>query len=200
MQIINHCTLSNGEISDAQGSLFASDEVELKAFLKAFYKSKKMSYPKFYKMDAQCKLAFIASEVLLQNFDRETYKDEEIAMVFGNSESTLATDMAYWESTSEIASPALFVYTLPNILMGEIAIRNKVKGENYFFVSESFDAHLLHQQTELVFLNTKTQIAIVGWVNYESESSYSAKLFLVSKSDKGLCSFSIDNINNLNKQ
>lgn len=199
MQIINHCTLSNGEISDAQSSLFASDELELKSFLKAFYKSKKMSYPKFYKMDAQCKLAFIATEVLLQNFDREAYKDEEIAMVFSNSESTLNTDMAYWESFRDIASPALFVYTLPNIMMGEIAIRNKVKGENYFFVSESFDAHLLQQQTELVFLNTKTQTAIVGWVNYESETSYLAKLFLVSRLENGLCPFSIKNINKLNK-
>lgn len=199
MQIINHCTLSNGRISDAQGTLFASEEGELKAFLKAFYKSKSLSYPKFYKMDAQCKLAFMATEVLLQDFARETYKDEEIAMVFGNSEATLATDIAYWESTSEIASPALFVYTLPNIMMGEIAIRNKVKGENYFFVSEAFDAHLLYQQTELVFLNTATKIAIVGWVNYESETSYSAKLFLVSKSEKGLCPFSIENINKLNK-
>ncbi|MGZ2369673.1 hypothetical protein ACXR6G_07785 [Ancylomarina sp. YFZ004] len=199
MQIINQCTLSYGQISDAQGSLFVSDEGELKAFLKAFYKSKSLSYPKFYKMDAQCKLAFMATEVLLQNFDRETYQDEEIAMVFGNSEATLATDMAYWESTHDIASPALFVYTLPNIMMGEIAIRNKVKGENYFFVSQAFDAHLLHQQTELVFLNTSTQIAIVGWVNYESETSYSAKLLLVSKSETGLCPFSIENINKLNK-
>lgn len=199
MQIINHCTLSYGQISDAQGSLFVSDEGELKVFLKAYYKSEKLSYPKYYKMDAQCKLAFMATEVLLRNFDRETYKNEEIAMVFGNSEATLATDMVYWESTRDIASPALFVYTLPNIMMGEIAIRNKVKGENYFFVSEAFDAHLLHQQTELVFLNTSTQITIVGWVNYESETSYSAKLFLVSKLETGLCTFSIENINKLNK-
>ena len=153
----------------------------------------------FYKMDAQCKLAFIATEVLFQDIEREQYKNEEIAMVFANSESTLATDRSYWESTKDIASPALFVYTLPNILMGEIAIKNKIKGENCFFISENFDADLLQEQTELVFQNTTTKIVVVGWVNYESETNYSAKLFLVSKLESGMCPFSIENINNLNK-
>lgn len=195
MQIINHCKISNGKIVATNEVLFTSEENNLQPFLKFFYKSRNFAYSKFYKMDAQCKLAFIASEVLLLNFDRTKYKDEEIAMVFSNSESTLATDMAYWESTQEIASPALFVYTLPNILMGEIAIRNKIKGENGFFISEKYDPSLLFQQTELVFLNTSTQIAIVGWVNYENEKSYEAKLFLVSKEDKGMETFNIENLN-----
>ena len=195
MQILNHCKISKGVIADKQEVVFTSEELRLKYFLKNFYKNRSLSYPKFYKMDEQCKLAFIATEVLLQNFARGEYKDEEIAMVFANSESTLATDISYWESTNDIASPALFVYTLPNIMMGEIAIRNKIKGENIFFISEEYDANLLFQQTELVFLNTTTQIVLVGWVNYETEESYDAKLFLVSKSNEGICNFNIENLN-----
>ncbi|WP_461638015.1 hypothetical protein [Labilibaculum euxinus] len=199
MQILKYCSVSDAEITEDSKLVFKSNEKDLKPFLKEFYKSEKQEYPKFYKMDAQCKLAFIAAEVLFRNIDREQYQNEEIAMVFANSESTLATDMSYWESTKYIASPALFVYTLPNILMGEIAIKNKIKGENYFFVSENFDAQLLHQQTEMIFQNTATKLVVVGWVNYESETNYSAKLFLVSKSEIGLAPFTIDNINNLNK-
>ena len=149
-------------------------------------------------MDAQCKLAFIASEVLLADFDREKYKDEEIAMVFANSESTLSTDMDYRESALAIASPALFVYTLPNIMMGEIAIRNKIKGENLFFIAEDFDSNLLLQQTELVFQNSTAQIVIVGWVNYENEEKYLARLFLVTKTGDGIL-FNKENIEKLNK-
>jgi hypothetical protein len=149
-------------------------------------------------MDEQCKLAFIASEVLLRNFAREDYKDEEIVLVFANSESTLATDMSFWESAFTIASPGLFVYTLPNIMMGEIAIRNKIKGENIFFISEEYDAKLLYEQTELVFLNTSAQIAIVGWVNYQNEESYSAKLFLVAKSNEGKNNFDVEYLKTLN--
>ena len=195
MQIINHCKISKGIIADAQTVLFTSEEYRLSPFLKAFYKSNILSYPKFYKMDAQCKLAFIATEVLLKNFAREKYQDEKIAMVFANSESTLATDILYWESTNNIASPALFVYTLPNIMMGEIAIRNKIKGENIFFISEKYDNNLLFEQTELIFFNTPTQIVLVGCVNYENEESYDTKLFLVAKSDEGINNFNIENLN-----
>ena len=200
MKILNHTIVSNGEISDSQGLCFSSGEKKLKPFLKEYYKSEHIVYPKFYKMDEQCKLAFIASEVLLQQFDREKYKDEEIALIFANSESTLATDRSFWESTLSIASPGLFVYTLPNIMMGEIAIRNKIKGENIFFVSEEFDANLLYLQTELVFLNTSAQIALVGWVNYESEKSYLAKLFLVAKSNEGKNNFDVEYLQNLNNE
>jgi hypothetical protein len=198
MQIIDLCKISNGEISDIHGLYFSSEEYSLKRLLKDYYKSEQISYPKFYKMDEQCKLAFIATEVLLRNFAREDYNDEEIAMVFANSESTLATDMSFWESTFSIASPGLFVYTLPNIMMGEIAIRNKIKGENIFFISEEYDAKLLYQQTELVFLNTSAQIAIVGWVNYQNEELYSAKLFLISKLNDGMNTFNLESFTTLN--
>lgn len=194
MQILNHCKISKGVIADKQEVLFTSEEFRLNCFLKSFYKSRGISYSKFYKMDEQCKLAFIASEVLLQNFEREKYQDEEIAMVFTNSESTLTTDMSYWESTKEIASPALFVYTLPNIMMGEIAIRNKIKGENIFFITEEYDANLLLQQTELIFMNTTTKIVVVGWVNYRNEESYDAKLFLVSNKSEEINNFTTENL------
>lgn len=198
MKIINLCKISYGEISDIHGLCFSSEDNSLKRLLKDYYKSEQISYPKFYKMDEQCKLAFIATEVLLRNFVREDYKDEEIAMVFANSESTLATDMSFWESTFTISSPGLFVYTLPNIMMGEIAIRNKIKGENIFFISEEYDAKLLYQQTELAFLNTSAQIALVGWVNYQNEGLYSAKLFLISKSNEGMNTFNLENFISLN--
>lgn len=199
MRIINYCSVQEGKITVAEKVLFSSDENQLSSFLRSFYKINKISYPKFYKMDAQCKLAFIASEILLIDFNRENYKDEEIAMIFANSESTLATDMDYWESAQTIASPALFVYTLPNIMMGEIAIRNKIKGENIFFIAEDFDSNLLLQQTELVFQNSSTKAAIVGWVNYENEEKYLARLFLVSKTGDGIM-FDKMNIENLNKE
>jgi len=179
MEIINKCTISTSEISDSKFVLYKSDE-EFRSFIKGFYKQEEISYPKFYKMDAQCKLAFIGAELLFRGVDRSLYKDDEIAMVFSNSESTLATDKAYWESTKELASPALFVYTLPNIMMGEVAIKNKIKGENIFLVCEEFDEEFLMQQAKLIFLNSKTKIALLGWVNYKNENNFEAKLFLVS--------------------
>jgi hypothetical protein len=57
---------------------------------------------------------------------------------------------------------------------------------------------LLYQQTELVFLNSSAQIAIVGWVNYQNEESYSAKLFLVAKSNEGKNNFDVEYLKTLN--
>jgi hypothetical protein len=199
MNIINYCSIRKGKIANTDQILYSSDDDKLGPFLKSFYKVNNILYPKFYKMDAQCKLAFIASEVLFTDFDREKYKDDEIAMVFANSESTLATDMDYWESARTIASPALFVYTLPNIMMGEIAIKNKIKGENLFFIAEDFDSNLLLQQTELLFQNSSARVVVVGWVNYESEEKYLARLFLVSKTGMGIL-FNKENIEKLNKE
>lgn len=180
MKIINKCKISTSEISDSKSILYKSED-EFRSFTKGFYKQEQISYPKFYKMDALCKLAFLGSEVLFSNIDRSLYNDNEIAMVFSNSESTLATDTAYWESTKDIASPALFVYTLPNIMMGEIAIRNKIKGENIFFLCEEFSEEFLKQEAELIFINSKAKIALLGWVNYKHENDFEANIFLVSK-------------------
>lgn len=200
MQIIQHCEIIPGVINNGNGQVYACEERCLKPFLKEFYKFDHIAYPKFYKMDEQCKLAFMATEVLLKNFNREGIQDEEIAVVLSNSESSLATDRNYWESTKSIASPALFVYTLPNIMIGEMAIRNRIKGENMFFISEDLDAPLLYQQTELVFQHTATKAIIAGWVNYIDEGSYHARLFLVSRCSEGMAAFNIENIENLNNK
>ena len=60
-------------------------------------------------------------------------------------------------------SPSLFVYTLPNILIGEIAIRNKWYGENLFTLSQKFDADYFSNQCK-VFMNGKTKACLCGWI------------------------------------
>src|SRR5690606_27065500 len=37
-----------------------------------------------------------------------------------------------------VASPSTFVYTLPNIAMGEISIRHQLQSENVFFIFDSY--------------------------------------------------------------
>jgi hypothetical protein len=48
-------------------------------------------------------------------------------------------DEKFEASRTELASPALFVYTLPNIMLGEICIRNQFKGEQMCTLSEQLD-------------------------------------------------------------
>jgi hypothetical protein len=81
------------------------------------------------------------------------------------------------DKTNYFPSPAVFVYTLPNISIGELAIRHKITGENAFFVSEKFDSHLMVNYTELV-LNDNATSAICGWVEVD-DTAYEAFIFLV---------------------
>ncbi len=133
---IKHNRVSvNGTIVFQPGPL-----VSLNEFLSEAYKALGLSYPKFHKMDAQCKLGFLCAEFALKDTDFLTARDlSKTAIVLSNAASSLETDRLHQDSINDKAnyfpSPAVFVYTLPNITIGELAIKHKITGENAFFVS-----------------------------------------------------------------
>ena len=159
-------------------------------------------YPKFYKMDHLSKLGWLGTEYLLSGaFNKAHYQPEEIGLVLSNANSSLDADIRYLESVKEMASPALFVYTLPNIVIGEISIRHNFKGENAFFITEKFDAALLHQYVMNLVNNNILQACICGWIDVLKED-YKAALFLVEKesnrgNEKPFPVFTIENLNNI---
>src|SRR5690606_9689722 len=109
---------------------------------------------------------------------------ESTGIVLSNKSSSLDTDERYLESTQSFPSPALFVYTLPNIVIGEICIRHGLKGENTFFVSDAFDITFMHQYTEQLFESDSVNACIMGWVEQYHEH-YEAALYLVQKEKTG---------------
>lgn len=150
-------------------------------FLVSAYQHFGLQYPRFYKMDNLSKLGWLANEVLLQGgFEKERYKPEKIGIVLSNANSSLDTDARYYETVKSIPSPALFVYTLPNIVIGEISIRHHFKGENAFFIFEQFDAGFIEQYVDGLVNNDILHCCICGWVEV-LEEEYKAALFLVEK-------------------
>ncbi len=155
-------------------------------FLKKAYKSLDIKYPKFYKMDGLSKLGFIAAEFLLEKGLREGFADEEIGVVLSNAEATLQTDKKHQErisSKKEMVSPGIFVYTLPNIVIGEICIRFGLKGENAFFITKEFDAKMMTAVINNLFLTDKIKAAVAGWVDEAADGGH-AFLYWVFASDK----------------
>jgi hypothetical protein len=156
---------------------------------KSLYQYLQLDYPKFFKMDELCKLAFIATEFLFQNQPQTILKDNEVAIVLSNASSTLETDKKHQESIQDkehyFPSPAVFVYTLPNITIGEIAIRHKLKGENSFFISEYYDAPFMHTYVNSLLQHNRAQKVLSGWVEYNS-TGYEAFLYLVGKEKTGI--------------
>ena len=134
-------------------------------------------------MDNLCKLGWLATEILLNNsFDKTMYQPEDIGLVLSNSSSSLDTDIKYYETVKTMASPALFVYTLPNIVMGEICIRHNFKGENDFFIFDGFNAGFMQQYVSHLFATGALEACICGWVEV-LDNNYHTVLYLVEKKE-----------------
>ncbi|MEO5889911.1 MAG: hypothetical protein ABIQ31_06630 [Ferruginibacter sp.] len=162
-------------------AVFKNNNTSLPEFLIAAYRDSGISYPKFYKMDNLAKLGWLAAEVLLKDsFETGKYQPEDVGIIFSNNNSSLDADLKYFESTKTIASPALFVYTLPNIVIGEICIKHKFKGENAFFIFDAFDAGFIEKYVTNLINSNILQACICGWVESVGEE-YLAALFLVEK-------------------
>lgn len=164
--------------------LFSEQTSGFSEFIKAAYKSQNTKYPKFFKMDNLSKLAFLAADILLKNLNLNLEEDNKVALVFSNKASSLDTDILHQKSIQNkdnyFPSPAVFVYTLPNICLGEISIKYKLYTENSFFIFERFNAeHLLTYSMSLLNTNN-TESVLCGWVELEEEN-YEAFLYLVSK-------------------
>lgn len=193
--ITSSCIIYNKSVRKNGELLFKNDDQRFTDFLQSAYQHVGFRYPKFYKMDNLSKLGWLATEVLLQDdFEAGKYTPESIGVVLANASSCLDTDRKYYDSTKDIASPALFVYTLPNIVIGEICIRHNFKGENAFFIFERFDADFMQQYVSNMINNDILQSCICGWVDVLGDE-YKAVLFLVEK--KGPVSFTVENINKI---
>ena len=84
-------------------------------------------------MDPLCRLGFVTSELLLDGEAERFTPREDRAVVLFTRSGSFASDSRYQQTIADPAdyypSPAVFVYTLANIVTGEIAIRNRYLGE-----------------------------------------------------------------------
>jgi len=161
-------------------------EMTFSEFGKSAYKHLGMEYPKFYKMDNLSKLGMLAAVTLFNHQDFSPEK-EEIALILSNKSSSLDTDVKHQESIATadefFPSPAVFVYTLANICLGEISIKYNLQTENAFFVFEQMNAGFLSIYTNHLLRSGKAKKALCGWVEFYDEN-FEAFIYLVEKQGK----------------
>jgi hypothetical protein len=178
--ILSWSAIAKNTVHKNGSRLYGQEDKDLPGLLLSIYQYLGLDYPKFYKMDQLSKLGWLASEILLQH---EAWigscPPEEIGLILSNANSSLDTDHKYWETVKAVASPAVFVYTLPNIMMGEISIRNGFKGENGFFIFDRWDAAFLEQYVGYLLDTQLVTVCICGWVELLGDE-YQAVLFLVT--------------------
>ena len=157
-------------------------------FMSEIYRNFSVCYPKFHKMDNLGKLGFLVAEMILRDRNINTrYSGDEVGIIMMNSASSLDTDRIHQDtiaSRSEyFPSPSVFVYTLPNVVIGEICIRHKFFGEGNFFVAEKFNPGFIADYITYLFDNKIVGCCLAGWIELDGDKS-EAILFLIEKSSK----------------
>lgn len=170
--------LDQRKIWEGKEELGEQEGLEHHSLLTSLYKQMIGNYPKFYKMDGLSRLGFVASEILLNAGKGET--DKERAIIFFNHSSSIASDRNYKESINDknnyFPSPSIFVYTLPNIVTGEIAIRNHFHGETSFFILPDKDERMMEEILQASCRDAQSKSFLTGWIDYEDERHFEADL------------------------
>ncbi|MEZ7874525.1 MAG: beta-ketoacyl synthase N-terminal-like domain-containing protein [Bacteroidales bacterium] len=148
-----------------------SGDTDFDAVIREKYKELDMKDIKFFKMDGMSRLGVIGAASLLRDAEGLSEVDPfNIGFMLSNYSSSLDTDIKHQKLIDQggdlAASPAVFVYTLPNIVIGEISIRNKFKGENLFFVNNSKREESLFDCQLQLAESSGLEIVICGWCEY----------------------------------
>ncbi len=187
--VLDHQKLWEGN-QNANEKLEEQEGAGHHSLLTFLYKQMIGNYPKFYKMDGLSRLGFVASEILLNaekgDTDVERREEEgerlleERAIIFFNHSSSIASDRNYKESINDkdnyFPSPSIFVYTLPNIVTGEIAIRNHFHGETSFFILPDKDERMMEEILQASCRDAQSKSFLTGWIDYEDERHFEADL------------------------
>lgn len=170
--------LDQQKLWEGKKELEEQEGQEHHSLLTTLYKQMIGNYPKFYKMDGLSRLGFVASEILLNAEKGET--DKERAIIFFNHSSSIASDRNYKVSINDknnyFPSPSIFVYTLPNIVTGEIAIRNHFHGETSFFILPDKDERMMKEILQASCRDAQSKSFLTGWIDYEDERHFEADL------------------------
>ena len=183
LKIRAHIHIAHNGIRENNGPTYTNQGTDFPSFIKQAYKDMGTDYPKFFKMDNLSKLGFLAADILLRRAIKNPGQDQDMALVFSNKASSLDTDRKHQKSIEDrenfFPSPAIFVYTLPNIVLGEISIRYMLYSENSFFIFSHFNADYLYDYAENLIRTGKATEVLCGWVDYDNED-YEAFVYLVS--------------------
>lgn len=201
LKIARHVILINRTFfvdNKAEKSLDA--RIDLKDGFKQLYKTLKIEYPKFYKMDMLSKTALLTAEFLLGENTMDC-PENMIGLFIANKNSSLETDESYYSKTFKQsdfkANPALFVYTLPNIMLGELCIRYKIKGEQSMWVSDSLDAKFVSKYVNLLHQEKLIDKAIVGWIDLYQDEPQAFLCLLEEDAEDNSQKFNEENLRHL---
>ena len=187
-RILAEVRISDREAILPDGIRLQSTSADTKQWLSELYNHLGLSYPKFFKMDGLSKAGIMGAEMVMRAVGQS---NEELKADWGvvcfNSAASLDDDRTYQATIQDpenyFPSPSVFVYTLANIVAGEMAIKYKLRGETSFYVAQHFDKEKLKMAVADVFAQTKATHLLAGWVDYDN-GHCDVQLFVFEQSNK----------------
>jgi hypothetical protein len=183
------CHINQQTISlDGEVVFYLENQCENSDFLNESYRFLQIDYPKFFKMDSLGKLTFIATELICKTLKNKNLQKDSVGIVLENRSSSLMSDLTHQRSIQDknahFPSPAVFVYTLPNIMMGEVCIRQGFSNENTLFISDEFDPQILEKYINHLFDEQTIKHCLGGWIEANPENQ-EAFMYFIEKSHEG---------------
>lgn len=74
----------------------------------------------------------------------------------------------------------MFVYTLPNIMLGQVAIKHGLKGESTFFAFPDKSSNFIREYTASLIAEGRMDAVLWGWCEFDG-GSYDCELTLTEK-------------------
>ena len=137
---------------------------------------------RFFKMDLYSRLAYVATSLLAKDF-LEGCDSEEVALVVFTQNGSVLADRKHLSTFSNpeefFPSPAVFINTLPNVVLGEIAVKNTIKGETTLVLLPGRDESAMNRIIDATLAATKPAVMICGWIDCDAEDSFTAELKLL---------------------
>jgi len=172
----NQMIVDGGKVFSAPADTNPTD------FFKLLYGNLNLSYLKFFKMDLLSKLGFLSAEALLQKVTLTEQQKETLGMLIFNTSSSLETDVNFQQTIQNnnefFPSPSIFVYTLPNIVIGEIAIKHKLYGENRLMIVEDFCLDKIMDEASSIIEANNLKHCVVGYLDFYQDNYKSHFIYL----------------------
>lgn len=181
MERTNHIEISSEHVKiDGKTVIVNSSGQDM---LKEVYHMYIGNYPKFHKMDILCQLAFIATELLLKSEGNERFVESaDRSIILYGKNASQNTDRLYQSTINDrksfFPSPSVFVYTLPNIATGEIALRNHYHGETSYIAVEDKSQMERHLDNYIGTAKDFTSV-IGGWIDVRDNDNFDAEMWII---------------------
>ena len=152
------------------------------ALVTEIYKKFISDNSRFFKMDLYSRLAYVGTTLLAKDSLEGSDPEDRALFIFTQHGSVLADRKhlsTFSDPDSFFPSPAVFINTLPNVVLGEIAVRNTIKGETTLVMLPGRDDETMLQVIEATVSATKPSVLLCGWVDCASEDRFIADLKLL---------------------